>query len=365
MNTLKTLYFPDTTIYTDRQFPLFLFFSSVHIIQPVEEDETTTEERKLTDTFMDMGICQVHTPFPLGEDRKRFLHLINDIKNRKDDYAAQLSALTVASMSSGKTQNDGSKGALISTIMGNTPSSQEKEISQEQEKLWQARLVLKIGEILDQEEEEVAQALTFLDDTELDLFGRLHGKDEDFHKNNPYKELLELKKRLNQPRRETITNRVRAWSNLLPINHSTHPLWLTTRAEAADIILVQYEKQTGKSPLPFFVTELPATTGKSLEQCFSKITAYKQETKALLEELDKNFEEMLLKGTPDIAEPSLPHEEKWQKSWQALLETHFPKEEFGRLPLTFYLFPNQSLAPLLADDRATALNHHGILAHLG
>jgi hypothetical protein len=127
MDTLETLYFPDTVITTDGQSPLFLFFDLVHFLQPVEGDESEQPTAGLSDTFMDKGFCQVHTPAPLGTDRDRFLHLVHDIEKRKDDYAAQLSSLTIASMSAPQRNNEASKSAILSELLGESHDLEAEE----------------------------------------------------------------------------------------------------------------------------------------------------------------------------------------------------------------------------------------------
>jgi len=174
MKTLETFYFPDTAILTERQFPLFLLFGKIHILAPVEDHFPSTTKK--LDTFMDSRFCQVHTPHPLGEDRQRFLYLINDIQNRKDDYAAQLSNITLASMSDQKGTGDEAKYQIVSSLLGRHSADKKDRNEQQMDLLWQARLVLKIGEMLDQEEEEVARSLVHLDESEADLFERLKGE---------------------------------------------------------------------------------------------------------------------------------------------------------------------------------------------
>ncbi len=365
MKALNTIYFPDTTIFTDRQFPLFLLFAPVHIIQPVETYQTESEETKLTDTFMDEGFCQVHTPAPLGKDRARFLHLINDIKSRKDDYAAQLSALTVASMSTPKNHGDSSKQAIVSSLLGTSGVDIKEGETKRQEELWQARLVLKMGEILDQEEEEIAHALTFLEDTELDLFSRLQGKDEEFSGNNPYEDLVELKKRMNQPKIETINNRLKAWDMLRSMQKSqSSPIWVTTRPEAAEIILENYEKDVGTAPLPFLTTELPARIGKNRAQSFENLKTFSQEATLLQSDLAKHLETLLNNKTVNNKSSLFPEKEGWKSRWKILLDVHFPEEIFGRLPLILHLLVNRQPGSLCGEQQGDD-SGHGIIAIIG
>ncbi len=360
MNALETIYFPDTTIYTDRQFPLFLLFSPIHIIQPVETDTTASEESKLPDTFMDENFCQVHTPAPLGKDRDRFLHLINDIKNRKDDYAAQLSALTVASMSTAKNRDDNSKSAIVSSLLGSSGVDIEEENTR-QEELWQARLVLKIGEILDREEEELAHALTFLEDTELDLFSRLQGKDEDFSENNPYEDLIKLKKVMNQPKIENIKNRLKAWNLLATLPGSpSFPLWVTTRPEAADILLENYEKITGAETRLLLTTALPAKIGKEKDVSPDNLKSFYHEAGKLQEILVENLKSLLEAEKIDFSN-FLPEKEEWDAQWKALLDSYFPEQSFGRISLEFHFLDDSKPSSLL-NQKLRNESGHGVIA---
>jgi hypothetical protein len=359
MNLLETLYFPDTTIYTDRQFPIFLLFAPVHILQAVENENTKTARTSPPDTFMDSHFCQVHTPSPLGDDLTRFLHLIEDIKNRKDDYAAQLSALTVASMSApALTPRENSKNEIISSILGQEVPQQDN-----QEKLWQARLVLKIAEILDREEEEIAEALTFLDDTEGDLFGKLQGKDDEFPGENPYDDLLQLKKKINPPRRETIANRLRAWQQILSKSHAhLSPIWLTTRSEAADILLEKYEKKNQKAITPFLTMDIPAKSGKDAEQAFLKTETFLEDSTELRKTLFSHLTGLLKGSQNSITMP--PDSHTFLNSWNSLTEKHFPTNKYGRLTLSFYHFEPHPAA-LLDDPTLDVLSDtSGILALL-
>jgi len=120
MNTFDTLYFPDTVLPAHQQFPLAFFFSAIHLLQPVEPGgESDTDQSSATGSypFMETGFCQVHTPSPLGADRDRFLHLLHDIRTKKDNYVEQLSYLSLTSLSAPATRGDQSKQTIISSLL--------------------------------------------------------------------------------------------------------------------------------------------------------------------------------------------------------------------------------------------------------
>ena len=202
MNTFDTLYFPDTVLPLYQQFPLALFFNTIHLLQPVEakEDENDSSDPG-SYPFTEKGFCQVHTPSKLGVDRDRFLHLLHDIRNKKDAYVEQLSYLTLASLSAPASRGDNSKQAILSSLLQGMEQDTDARDEQERLALWQARLVLKIAEILDQEEEELALQLAAIDDREIDLFRTLQGEilesgEGDEVVEDPFQELLELKQKL-------------------------------------------------------------------------------------------------------------------------------------------------------------------------
>ena len=375
MDTLETLYFPDTVIATDGQSPLFLFFTPVHFLQPVETDEsddsTDGPAIRSTDTFMDTGFCQGHTPVPLDADRDRFLHLVHDIEKRKDDYAAQLSALTIASMSAPKKRDEETGFAIVSSLLGGLDTNETEKTAAQQAELWQARLVLAIGEILDREEEEIADALSLLDKSKTDLFARLLGKDEE-EEDAPFTDLAQLKEKIDLPRPGMTKNRLKAWLSLYRAGRLPHWwLWTTTRPEAADILLEMYEKKSGRAALPLLQLELPAATGIELQDHMNKITAFRKEAGPLTARIAGEFNRIIQLDLAAALEPNaiLPEGKAWGEQWATLLEAHFPAELYGRTPFCFHLLCNLPLPELAGADRQEAKTgagaRHGVLAVIG
>jgi hypothetical protein len=370
MNTLETLYFPDTVIADDSQSSLFLFFDTVHILQPVERDETDRQAAGIPDTFMDERFCQVHTPAPLGPERKRFLRLVHDIKERKDDYAAQLSSLTIASLSAPKSGREESRQTIISSLLGTPtqdPGAEQQEAARQAE-LWQARLVLAIAEILDHEDEEVADALSILDKSRADLFDRLLGKDEELEEENPFTDLSQLQDTA-APRAGLNKNRLKAWLSLF--RAAELPpwwLWTTSRPEAADIIFEMYEMRSGRGAIPILEIGLPAATGIELQNHMDKIKAFREEARPLMVEISKDLTSLVrMKAVPQA--PFSSESKTWAKRWDGLLETHFPAELYGRSTFRLSLLPDLRFARLAGSEiRDTGVNdgiRHVILAVKG
>ena len=330
MNSLETLYFPDTAIISTRQSPLALLFSKINLVQAAEDDESA--DQNPMDSFMNSSICQKLPLHPLGEDKERFLYLINDIKNRKDDYAAQLSHVTLAGLSAKKSQDDESRGQILSSLLGRAPQTSSPSEHAEKDILWQARLVLKLAEILDREEEEVAQALVFLEDSESDVFDQLKGV-EDKENDNLYEDMVKITAKLGKPQTQSLARRMHSWFRF--INNSTLPvcsIWSTSRQEVADILFENHENKYQREPLHLAAIDLPAHLGKDITVIHEDIVKFKSDSGELLSLIFK----MIVAAQITLEEDG-SYQEHINK-WKQLLEMYYPAKKFGRTQARFYRF---------------------------
>lgn len=373
MNTLDTLYFPDTVLPLHRQLPLALFFNTIHLLQPVEQDGKEGQDiPSVTGThlFTERGFCQEHTPSRLGVDRDRFLHLLHDIRTRKDDYVQQLNYLSLASLSAPASRGDSSKQTIISSLV----HGMDQDGGSHDEALWQARLVLKIAEVLDREEEELALQLATIDDREIALFRSLQGEiresgDEEVAEEDPFLELLELKQKMNQPRPGMIKNRLRAWSRLYLSGPLPEELWLwtTRRQEAADILLEQYEQESGQEPVVLLQIELPANFGQEDQSAIREIEQFRGEMQPSLQEMAAALDKLVMTEKLDVTDPAalLPELETWQAAWRSGLEASFPASQYGREMLTIHLLAETPFSMLIGGARGTEMKSpalHALLA---
>ncbi len=331
MNTLESLYFPGTQLYSGSQYSVFLLFSKLHFLQPVEDNETVDNS---ADIFKTSGHCQAHTPSPLGQNRDRFLHLIRDIRERKDDYAAQLSMLTVASMSGKKASLEDSSQGIVTSILGGhglkTTNDKEDDVL-----LWQARLVLKIGEILDQEEEDVAMQMALLDDEEDGLFKTLQGEltDED---ENLLDELRQIKEKIIRPSAGAIKNRLSAWTRFYNSGDmQNHKIWLTHMVEAADSLLERYETLHNHAATKIADIALPANIGWGKADIIEVTKSFKKGNSDLLDRITTAInlaDENTLKALT--------------AEWSEVIDRDFPADRNGRVQLSIYHFAASSAAEL-------------------
>lgn len=314
------------------QFPVFLLLEKAHLLRPVESADTAGNA---ADIFITSGLCQEYTPYPLGDSRDRFLRLIKDIRERKDDYAAQLSALTIASLSAKKSSLDDTSRGIVSSLLGGHGLSTSPD-EQQDDQLWQARLVLKIAEILDQEEEEVSVQMAILDDQEQELFKELQGEMDD-DEESLLDELRQIKEKLSRPTAATVKNRLNAWSRLYPAGpEPKSSLWLTHLEEAADILLEKYENAAKKPARVISSLELPANISWS-----------RQEALALISNFRQRFADLRNEIAEALSTPAADTPESLGQRWSQALDSSFPKEQYGRTTLVIYHLESISCGELL------------------
>ena len=360
MNSLKTVLFPATVIHSIRQYPIFLLFSKINIISPVESREQETPEES-PDTFINSGLCQVDTPCPLGENLGRFLHLVADIKTRKDDYAAQLSSLTLASMSSSNNSGEESERAIINEFLTPKDLSAEEKQQNHEAKLWQARLVLAIGEILDQEEEEIAKNLSMVDDDTSGLFNALHGDTEELEEDSPFAELNQLTGNFSAVHSGNIRKRLTNWTHLFTESkHTDSNVFLTTSADVLDSITEAYEERSENSTIEYAGLKLPGLIGWNEQEAVEATKLF------------KHGNEQLLSDVTCLITSLLNNEEKagrqWNEvicKWENQLEESFPEAIWGRLRVSVTVFKDYSINELLGAKNVDSPTKNGIIIFVG
>ena len=341
MNSLNSLYFPGTTINSIAQFPVFLLFSNIYIIRAAESN-IYNDDHEPADSFINSGFCQVHTPCPLGDDLDRFIHLVNDIKNRKDDYASQLSGLTLASMSTSSQNSGDSQQEILSSLLNVGGVVPDKKAEENNLQLWQARLVLAIGEMLDLEEEEIAKQLAMLKDEEAGLFKELQGE-QSTEEENPFEELSLIQTNMIPANPENIKKRFLSWKRIF--SEATTPqadLLLTTSKDAADLIFESFEHDTGDTALFLGQLPLPALAGWNEKDALESITSFQENNKELKSKITEVLAEQKSNANLKDLNDSDSIFARLSKQWEESLEIQFPTDKFGRLTVRFYGFANST-----------------------
>ncbi len=290
----------------------------------------------------------------MGENRDRFLRLVEDIKNRKDDYAAQLSSLILAGKSGSSALDEDSERGIMDSLL--TPKlKQEKKLQvDKEEKLWQARLVLAIGEILDQEEEEIARSLAILDDDQANLFKELNGDSDELEPDNPFAELSQLEHNLNAANSGNIKKRFNGWKTLfLESDLPECEIFVTTSQDGGDLLLESYEKKTNRSAPLIAKLELPGLIGWTSEEAFQSALRFSEQNKEILSVMHKILTDLLQKE--DTAELESQADNAFSaliEQWNAQLESVTPSKMFGRISVNYYLFPGLACSEIIGKTRS-------------
>lgn len=366
MNYYETLLFPDTDIFNEKYYPLLLFFTPLHFLQLTEQGVEGNSANE-ADLFLERGLCKAHTPAPLGENRRQFLRLIDDIRKRKEYYLVQLKTILTGSPT-GPTENK--KNVIISTLL------QEFGIKHQasDQSLWRARLVLAMAEILASEEEalheEFSEQLGFFNEeiTALRSLPETKGTEEA----DLLDKLESLMAEMQKPRLKDSVNRTEAWLRLL----KNQPLpsvkvWLAATRDSGERIFARYESISNTSAVPVLKLAVPAYIDASGKYVIEIIEKFQNDTIAIHHGLAADFDRIVstVPYLRDSPESLLPFGTDWAELWEGKLDKYFPASRDRRNHVTFYLLPGQPLSRLLSlSDLSGASKNdavHGLLGILG
>jgi hypothetical protein len=363
MTGCTTLYFPRLSVYDDNQTPLMLFCAPLHYLRAVERG-AADDDGDGAIHFINRGLCQEHTPAPLGPQLARFLRLVEDIRNRTDDYTAQLSALTLAhDDQSARTGAGEPAHAIISSLL--TDPAQKADGQTTENRLWQARLVLTIGEILDEQQQAIKQELATLSDQERAMLAEMRGSDtviDDAMFATPADTASES----GANRIRLDNTRFNAWLTLLkaaPI--PPVELWLAASPEDGDQIFTRCEK-IDVQPIPLLKLPLPRHIAASPEYVVEHIESFRHASQEINKTINSSLQ-AATSTTPYVsgADPFLaPYGGESIDKWSVLLDQHFPETSHGRSYLKIYLTPETPIEQLLAVDtspEASPPHSHGLV----
>jgi len=322
MNINKICVFPDTMLRDEIIFPLVQVFDQVVHLRPVENDIPSLKgcsslcQQAITDHLVDF-CC----PAPLGDDRDRFLHLVNDLQQRPDDYAGQLTNLSLAGL--GRKKDLESKSTIISTLLKQNGLN-HLDHEQREMVLWQARLVLTLGEVFDREQAELQQNLDRLTRREQGLISELREDNQ-----QPFLLTRQLTAE-NSATNNQLRLRLKAWSRLFGLGSEKleTSLFVTPCQDAFDLLADHCESAYKQTPEKLF--ELPlALAGddsSAMEKCQDFINAAGGR---------ENIQKSLFNSPASQAKGQ---ETTVLESWQHTLEKHFPTDQFGQCTLSLYAF---------------------------
>jgi hypothetical protein len=320
--------FPETVPGAEILFPLVQVFAPLVYCQAVEEDEIAAGlASPLRDELEREGLARVHVPAPLGEDRDRFVALIHDLTSRPGDYAAQLKHLSLAGIGRADRSETESKSSIIGTLMGSGMPGAGSKASEEEQLLWQARLVLKLGEILDADQAALRREMERIEARQEGLLAELRREDR-----QPFDLTRQLQAQEGQadgmPRL-----RLKAWSRLFCLGSAVKEdfsVYVTPHQDGFDLLAEEYEREAGPAR-PVADILLPARPADS-----DPLAGREELARAGGEYLDVIGRILADPGgavdglTPALADPG--------GLWADLLESVYPEAACGRVLLHLSFF---------------------------
>lgn len=323
--TTAACIFPETIPGDGTLFPLVQVFSPVVHCQAVEENEIPLEmQSPLVRELAGSGLLQAHVPSELGEQRERFLALVRDLNNRRDDYAGQLKSLSLAGIGTGGRTMKESKNSIIESLL-QSKGVEEKKREQREMVLWQARLLLKLGELFDSEQQALQRELDKIGELENNLFAQLREEQE-----QPFsltKSLGSVSNKVDDLHRL----RLKAWTRLYFLGNNRQGetgCFVTTSRDAVDLLAENYERLRGDDRYSVHQLLLPAKPPAEFK--VESITTIHNRGKEFLPRIHSLLSGHTRDGIEDFGADD--------GAWAQFLETIYPETETGRCRLHLYSF---------------------------
>ena len=246
MNMMRGLYFPGTGPKKEVFCSLLCLLDKVDFYQIVEKEEA--------DGCGNDGAAywESHVVLPLGEDRDRFLAMIRDIKTHAADfYGGYLAALSDDSLVD---RGESSVWQLVANLHGESEASNHDQVLTE--KLWQARLVLKLAEILTEERAEIADGLTEFGRKERAVFNALKGGLGDSGECDEVFRTNDLNIAPSQDGTH-VGHLLKAWGALFVMDTNKHSFMVTDSEDGAAILFDAWEELSAEQPQLLVELDLP------------------------------------------------------------------------------------------------------------
>ncbi len=329
-----------------------IFFDALSYFLPTESDGPCNKDNIFFKTQ-----CTGYVPAPLGDDLVRFNRLLREMETSRPGEFSRLFSAANAPVATGqiRDRDETSAGSIYSALHAD---AETKTKMQHKERLWQARLVLKLAEMLDRKENEVRQGLERISSVEQKVFASLEGL------NGPEPDDLAVsdrsKKNVGIPQAPPLKTsallnplRVKAWAELyLAASSDQHPLILVTaNPESGSTLLDGYETTWRRDPEKLFSLSIPAVHPAGIDGTWDQYLTFRNTFREAAQVNLEYFAKFLQK-TARLAGSALDNQEEISilsenvSAWEQKVKIHFPGTKTGFKKLVFYCFPGISLAEL-------------------
>ena len=349
----SALIFPETEPSNHDIGKLLFFFNSLSYYLPTESDAEGQGAQNLFE-----NLCTGYVPAPLHEDLSRFNHLLGEMANGRSDDLARLFSSAKSPIATGQIR-DRDEASSFSVLSALQKDNGQKAHIQLKERLWQARLILKLAEMLDRRESEVRQGLARISSDEQKIFASLEGSNEtgpDDPAQFPAQEnLMHPKGKVEYPENYSAGGsamlaplRIKAWAELFLADSSPNrpPVLVTNNPDNGSTILDRYENTWRKTPQKLFSLSIPLFPGLgSSESAYEQYIARRNKLRLAVKENLEYFENFLRKTA--MLQDSLSSDKHKNISidpehiaaWEETVTIEFPSPATGYQKLDFYCFP--------------------------
>jgi hypothetical protein len=357
MKHVSALFFPETEPSLHTMAKLLIFFDSLSYYQPTE---SVSADNKDINFLADL--CTSHVPAPLpAEELYRFNRLLREMETSRPDELARLFSAATAPQATGQTrdQDETSASRVYSTLQ---TDAETKTSNRHKELLWQARLILKLAEILDRREVEVRHGLTRVSSMEKKVFAVLDGR----HEPDPDAPapISSLGKPEQQPAEyifpaepsfgtsnQFIPLRIKAWAELFLADSVEQQslILVTANQECGSTLLTGYENFRRREAAKLFSLSIPSLqfTGYHGAKYIENRKKFRKTFQANI----KSLEQYLQKTADSVRKDSVNQDQLSEltaniSSWEENLQGYFPIKAKNFSTLDFYSFPGISFAEL-------------------
>lgn len=294
-------------------FPLVQLFAEAVHIAPVENSLPDAAAPPLAQELLTRGLLRFHCPAPLGPDRERFLRLLSELRQRPGEYAA-------LALQRGEAAESGQD--ILSALRR---SGRDEQASGTQERLWQARLVLTLGGMMERQEEELRENLRRIALRERSLLQALRDDQAEASCNQDAPAAGGSRTRL----------RLKAWQTLVTLGGRTPAsgVFVTDDREAFEL----FTEQTGGAAQDVLALPLPAFPAGGGGDVLDKRNQFRAAAAGMIEALSEHPADF----------PA--------KEWESLLEEQYPANAHGRCRLSL-LWQKQAAELVIGLMESAALS---------